>query len=81
MKSIEQFMKDFFRARTAEIKREAENRAPFRKAFFTDDCNWDNRKQEAARSEAEKILSVSGNDKEQKKSHDRPVLFRYCVII
>ena len=59
MQCPEDFMKRFFAARTAEIKRELECRAPFRKKFFTDDCYWDSRRGAVERSEAEVIVEVS----------------------
>lgn len=61
MQPAEEFMRDFFRARTAEIKKELENRAPFRQRFFTDDCFWDSRKGVIERNESETIVSVSNS--------------------
>jgi len=63
MQSAEEFMREFLRARTVEIKRELEKRAPFRQRYFTDDCFWDSRKGVLERNEAETIISLasSGN--------------------
>jgi hypothetical protein len=66
MESSEDFMHRFFAARTAEIKRELECRAPFRKQFFTADCFWDSRTGAVERSEAEIILEVSNFDNESR---------------
>jgi hypothetical protein len=64
MQSAEEFMHEFFCARTAEIKKELENRTPFRQRFFTDDCFWDSRKGVIERNESETIVSVSNFDSE-----------------
>jgi len=62
MKRIERFMREFFNARTAEIKRELESRESFRRIFFSDDCTWDSRRDEVSRSESEEIVTVSMHD-------------------
>jgi len=61
MQSPEEFMRQYFRARTADIQRELSSRGPFRQKFFTDDCVWDSHKTMTKRSESEEILSVSGS--------------------
>jgi hypothetical protein len=60
-KSAEEFMRDFFCARTVQIKKELENRAPFRQKFFTDDCFWDSHSGAIERSESEMIVSSSSS--------------------
>ena len=60
--SAEEFMREFFRARTVELRRELEARAPFRTKFFAEDCIWESRKGTINDSESEKILSVSSSD-------------------
>lgn len=64
MQSPEDFMKGFFAARTAEIRRELEYRVPFRKKCFTDDCYWDSRSGSTERSEGEVIVEVCNTDGE-----------------
>jgi hypothetical protein len=59
MQLPEDFMRQFFRARTADLKIELERRTPFRKTFFVDDCRWDGREGTIERSESETIFSVS----------------------
>ncbi len=59
MQSAEDFMKSFFHARTAEVRRELEAHSPFRKMFFTDDCAWNSRRRSVERSESEAIVEVS----------------------
>jgi hypothetical protein len=64
MQSAEDFMRDFFRARTTEIKGELERRSPFRNKFFSDSCLWDSRKGTIERSQNETIEGVSKSDVE-----------------
>ncbi len=59
MQSPEEFMRCFFVARTAELRRELETRVPFRKSYFTDDCVWDSRAGTVEASEAEDVSEVS----------------------
>ncbi len=58
MQPAEEFMKQMFRERTEDIKRELERRTPFRQKFFADDCDWDSRKISIQRSMSEKIVQV-----------------------
>src|ERR1017187_4332090 len=58
MQSAEEFMRDFFCARTKEIKSDSERRSVFRRKFFADACRWDSRKGAIERSEAERIESM-----------------------
>jgi hypothetical protein len=64
MQSAEEFMRDFFFARTAQIKKELENRVPFRQKFFTDDCFWDSRNGVIELNESESIISITDFDNE-----------------
>ena len=59
MQTVEEFMADYFRARTAQLQSEANNRRPFRERFYADSCNWDSRTGSVERSGNEKVLSVS----------------------
>jgi hypothetical protein len=64
MQSAEDFMREFFHARTEETKRELQNRHPFRRKFFAEDCAWDSRRGDATRSESEEIIAASGSELE-----------------
>jgi hypothetical protein len=59
MQSAEEFMREYFGARTAEIERELSARTPFRQRFFFDDCFWDSRKGMLEWTRTEAILEVS----------------------
>jgi hypothetical protein len=61
MQSIEEFMSEFFLARTLEIKKDLEGRAAFRQRFFVADCDWDSREGELEQSESEVVKSVSAS--------------------
>lgn len=58
MQPVDEFMREFFRARTADIKRELEARTPFRKRFFVADCAWDSRIKSVEQSEAEEVVNI-----------------------
>jgi hypothetical protein len=62
MQSIEEFMLEYFQARSAEIKRDLAERAVFRQKYFANDCLWDSRTGVLERSESESVESVSGSD-------------------
>ena len=51
-------MHDFFRARIAEEKRFQEDRLPFRKKFFADECRYDSRVDTIRKFESEKVIDV-----------------------
>jgi hypothetical protein len=62
MQSIEEFMREFFRARTVDLREELERRAPFRERFFTPECAWDSREGAIERSESEEIVSILSSE-------------------
>jgi len=59
--TVEEFMQEFFAARSNEIRRELEARAPFRLKYFVADCVWDSRANAVKDSESERVLSVSNS--------------------
>jgi hypothetical protein len=59
--SIKGFMLEFFRSRTADLNRERERRAPFRKRFYAPDCLFDSRKGFVEQSESEKIVRIANS--------------------
>ena len=62
MQTVEEFMADFFQARTAQLQSEAENRTAFRQRFYAQDCNWDSRAGSVERSANERDVDVSTSD-------------------
>ena len=62
MQNIEEFMGEFFRARTADLREEFERRAPFRQRFFAPDCAWDSRERAVERSQTEEIVSILSSE-------------------
>jgi hypothetical protein len=54
----EQFIRDFFEARTALYRSELEKRVPFRKRFYAEDCTCGSRRGLVETSESEVILEV-----------------------
>ena len=63
MQSIEEFMSEFFLARTTQIKKDIEDRSAFRQGFFVKDCDWDSRQGEVEQSESEVVTMISISDK------------------
>jgi hypothetical protein len=63
MQTIEEFMTDFFRARSAQLEREREDRKAFRERFYSRDCSWDSRKGDVERSGRERVVSISRSEK------------------
>jgi hypothetical protein len=59
MQTPEQFMAEYFSARTAEIRKQLEARLPFREKYFAEDCLWDNKSGVTQDSESEMIVSVT----------------------
>jgi hypothetical protein len=57
--TVEQFMSDFFRERTAALKAVLENRRDYRLRYYRSECGWDSRHGGVERSEEEKIVKVS----------------------
>lgn len=58
MPHVEEFMREFFRARIIEEQRHQVSRLPFRRQFFADDCWYDSRADTLRRMESEKIVSI-----------------------
>ena len=59
--TVEAFMREFFSARSRQIRSELEARAPFRERFFSRDCIWDSHSGAVENSESEKILTWSNS--------------------
>lgn len=59
METAEEFMQQFFAARTAQLKSDLEARRPFRQKYFAQDCVWDSRSGSVERSAKEKVVSIS----------------------
>lgn len=59
MQSVEDFMRAYFCARSAQLQREEEGRKPFRQKFFLPDCSWSSRQGAVAQSASEAVESVS----------------------
>src|SRR5262245_50450917 len=66
MQSPDEFMREFFRARTAEIGSELGSWKGFGASFYSSDCQWDNRAFAVSRSKSEEIVSVSSSRLEAK---------------
>jgi hypothetical protein len=66
--TVEHFMTDFFRERTAALKMVLEKRRDYRLRYYHSECEWDSRDGCVERSEAEKIVEVSPSD------------IRFCVV-
>jgi len=64
MKPLEQFLAEYFQARTAFYQAEVELLAPVRQRFLAPDCGYDLRAGTVEASKAEQILSVSESDGE-----------------
>jgi hypothetical protein len=64
MQTVEDFMRAYLSARSAEIQKEMDSRKPFRQLFFTPDCWWDSHKGEKEQSDSETVEDVSVSDEE-----------------
>ena len=62
MQSVDEFMRQYFKERIVEEKREQLSRAPFRRKFHTEDCFWDSRAGTLEMIQLEKVLKVSSSD-------------------
>ena len=60
--TIEQFINNCFRERTAALKLASEISKVYRRRFYHGDCCWESGRWEIEQSEAEKILSISPSD-------------------
>lgn len=58
MRPVEDFMREFLRARIIEEQRYQANRAPYRRKFFHDDCVYDSHAHTLSRMESEEVESV-----------------------
>jgi hypothetical protein len=58
MQSAGDFTQEYFRARTAEVRRELEQRVPFRQKFYAGNCPFDRRKGAMENSEGEVVLEI-----------------------
>jgi hypothetical protein len=61
-RSIERFMAEHFRERTATLKREREIYGEFARRFFSSQCDWTRWVQSVEQSEAESIVNVASFD-------------------
>ena len=62
MQNVVDFMREFFKSRVNEEKREMTSRAPFRETFFSSDCQYDRRSRTLEILESEEIVSLDGTD-------------------
>jgi hypothetical protein len=63
MQGVEEFMGEYFAARTEQIRKEVENLQPHRRKYFTNDCAWDSRQNLVEQSAGETILGVVEHEK------------------
>ena len=61
MKPVEEFMREFFRARDVDHQREMASRAPFRERYYADECQTDSRSGILEMLQSEEIVSVDGS--------------------
>jgi hypothetical protein len=59
---VEEFMAEYFKARTEQLQNEAERRQSFCQKFYAEGCNWDSRAGAVERSSKERIQSVSSSN-------------------
>jgi hypothetical protein len=79
MQTVQEFMSELFRQRTAAIKSEMKRHAAFRRKFFAGTCLWDSRRGAAERSEAECIENIWESDSESRViTRDNPPFPRLC---
>jgi hypothetical protein len=79
MQTVQEFMSELFRQRTAEIKNEMERHAAFRRGFFAETCRWDSRRGAVERSDAERIENIWESDAEARVvTRDNPSFPRLC---
>ncbi|SRR6266540_3333459 len=78
MRRVEDFMREFFRARIIEEQRHQATRAPFRRKFFADDCRYDSHADTLRRMESEKIVSIDDRETDPKVITDQT--FQYSGV-
>jgi hypothetical protein len=64
MRPVEDFMHEFFHARTVEEQREMASRAPFRQKYFADECQADSRSHKLAMIQSEEVVDLTQSDSE-----------------
>lgn len=62
MRSIEDFMRNYFAARIAQEKRELLSRAEYRQRFYTPDCFFESREATVEMIASEHIISLTVSD-------------------
>jgi hypothetical protein len=72
---IEDFMREFFRARIAEEQRHQTSRAPYRQRFFADDCRYDSHAGTLERMESERIVRIEEGESDSNAITEQ--LFHY----
>src|ERR1700722_2763965 len=76
MQTVDEFMNDYFRERTAEIEREIKRKSAFRERYFAEECNWDQNKGQEEVSRSEEIIRVwHSNSKVYVVTRRRTALF------
>src|SRR6266496_1581862 len=55
----EEFMREYFEARSAEIQRELTARRPFRAKYYDPSCEWDSYPLAVELSKSERIVSIT----------------------
>ena len=79
MQTVQEFMSELFRERTADIRKELKRKAVFRRKFYSDKCLWDSRSDAVERSESERIENIWESDNEARViTHERGLLPRLC---
>jgi len=62
---IEQFMREYFRARTATFEAISRIRQPFRNRYYDAECLWGSHRGEVERSESERIVNINCSSTER----------------
>ena len=79
MQTVQEFMNELFRQRTAEIGNELKRKAVSRRKFYSDACLWDSRSDAVERSESERIENIWESDSESRViTRDNPPFPRLC---
>lgn len=91
LQPVEEFMREFFRARIREEQRLQASRIPFRQSYYSADCQWDSRSQTLEMFESERIFSIEQMESDAKviTSHVKPFFppdtktqrLRYCLRV
>jgi hypothetical protein len=79
MQTVEEFMGQLFRERTAEIRKELKRIAVFRRKFYSDACLWDSRSGAVERSDSERIENIWESNAEVRViTHESGLSPRVC---